>query len=82
MSPASQEVAEVGQEVTEATPLSAAQPAAEVILGQPRLSPSVATSPTAKKIIELLSEIGSNQMLDENFHPWFWDHSSGKLQTV
>ena len=36
----------------------------------------------AEKILSLLSEIGSNQMLHDNFHPWFWDSSQGKLMTV
>ncbi len=37
---------------------------------------------TADKIMALLSEIGSNQMLQEEFHPWFWEHNPGKLMTV
>ena len=36
----------------------------------------------AQKILSLLSEIGSNQMLHDDFHPWFWDASQGKLMTV
>ena len=37
---------------------------------------------TAGQILALLSEIGSNQMLKDEFHPWFWDPSSGRLMTV
>ncbi len=37
---------------------------------------------TADKILELLSEIGSHQMLHDDFHPWFWEPNAGKLMTV
>lgn len=42
----------------------------------------------AGRILALISEIGTNEMLSseqkkgQDFHPWFWDHSSGKLVTV
>jgi len=41
----------------------------------------------AQKILTLLSEIGSNEMLNhessmDQFHPWFWEPAQGKLMTV
>ena len=41
-------------------------------------------SETAGKIMSLLSEIGSNEVLTstEHFQPWFWEPSHGKLMTV
>jgi len=41
-------------------------------------------SEAAGKIMSLLSEIGSNEMLTslEQFEPWFWEPSHGKLMTV
>lgn len=44
-------------------------------------------SDAAGQIMNLLTEIGSNEMLqnpkyDEKFQPWFWEPSSGKLMTV
>jgi hypothetical protein len=41
-------------------------------------------SEAAGKIMTLLSEIGSNEMLTslEQFEPWFWEPSHGKLMTV
>ena len=39
-------------------------------------------NPEAEKILALLSEIGSNQMLTQEFHPWFWEPSLGELMTV
>ena len=41
-------------------------------------------SEAAGKIMTLLSEIGSNEMLTslEQFEPWFWEPSQGKLMTV
>ena len=41
-------------------------------------------SEAAGKIMSLLSEIGSNEMLAsvEHFQPWFWEPSHGKLMTV
>lgn len=50
-------------------------------LNQPS-PPLLLKNQTAEKIISLLSEIGSNQMLHDDFHPWFWEHSQGKLMTV
>ena len=48
-------------------------------------SPSTKISP-AGQIMSLLTEIGSNEMLqpkyDEKFQPWFWEPSSGRLMTV
>ena len=49
--------------------------------------PEELPSSPAGAIMNLLSEIGSNEMLqnplyDEKFQPWFWEHSSGKLMTV
>ena len=43
------------------------------------------SSPTkADKILALISEIGANQMLTnmEDFQPWFWEHSPGKLINI
>lgn len=40
---------------------------------------------TADKILALISEIGSNQILqkdEKNFHPWFWEHSQGQVMTI
>ena len=40
---------------------------------------------TADKILALISEIGSNQILqkdERNFHPWFWDQSHGQVITI
>ena len=40
---------------------------------------------TADKILALISEIGSNQILqkdEKNFHPWFWDQSHGQVMTI
>ena len=40
---------------------------------------------TADKILALISEIGSNQILqkdDQKFHPWFWEHSHGQVMTI
>lgn len=36
----------------------------------------------AQKILALLTEIGSNQMLSEEFHPWFWEANPAKMMTV
>ena len=41
----------------------------------------------AGQIMNLLTEIGSNEMLhnpkyDEKFQPWFWEPSSGHVMTV
>ena len=44
------------------------------------------TSQNREKILELLSEIGSDssQMVArcEGFQPWFWDNCEGKVMTV
>ena len=40
---------------------------------------------TADKILALISEIGSNQILqkdEKNFHPWFWDQAHGQVMTI
>ena len=40
---------------------------------------------TADKILALISEIGSNQILqkdEKTFHPWFWEHSAGQVMTI
>jgi len=40
---------------------------------------------TADKILALISEIGSSQILqqdDKNFHPWFWEHPHGQVMTI
>ena len=46
-------------------------------------------STKADKILELISEIGSNHILANvakadggEFHPWFWEPSQGRLMTV
>jgi hypothetical protein len=36
----------------------------------------------AQKILALISEIGSNQMLKEDFHPWFWGPNPARMMTV
>jgi len=44
---------------------------------------TVGQNDTAGRILNLISEIGSNDMLtNEQFHPWFWDSSPGKLINV
>ena len=53
----------------------------------PNNAESKSENATAGKILSLISEIGSNEALNstptkEDFHPWFWDHSPGKLMTV
>ena len=45
-------------------------------------SPPAADSAEARQILALISEIGSNQMLKEDFHPWFWGPNPAKLMTV
>ena len=45
----------------------------------------ISNQQTADKILALISEIGSNQILnkeDKNFHPWFWDPSNGPVMTI
>ena len=45
----------------------------------------ISNQQTADKILALISEIGSNQILnkeDKNFHPWFWDSSNGPVMTI
>ena len=40
---------------------------------------------TADKILALLSEIGSNQILSKDnseFQPWFWEPLQGEVMTV
>ena len=40
---------------------------------------------TADKILALISEIGSNQILqndDKNFHPWFWEQTGSPVMTI
>ena len=40
---------------------------------------------TADKILALISEIGSNKILqkdEKNFHPWFWEHAYGQVMTI
>ena len=52
---------------------------------KPKPKPDVAVSPSkADKILALISEIGANQMLNnmEDFHPWFWEQSPGKLINI
>ena len=45
--------------------------------------PEISNDVTAGKILNLISEIGSNDMLcNDQFHPWFWEHSPGKLINV
>ncbi len=41
-------------------------------------------SDTAGQIMALLTEIGESQIIKEDleFHPWFWEHSQGKLMDV
>lgn len=49
---------------------------------------SVQDPTTAKQIMSLMSDIGSNELFYnhsshlETFQPWFWESSSGKLMTV
>ena len=45
-------------------------------------APRSADSAEARQIIALISEIGSNQMLKDDFHPWFWEPNPAKLMTV
>ena len=45
-------------------------------------SPPATDSAEARQILALISEIGSNQMLKEDFHPWFWGPNPAKLMTV
>ncbi|TRY62639.1 hypothetical protein TCAL_00468 [Tigriopus californicus] len=56
-----------------------------VINVEPKSMTTGPKSATAKKILDLLSEMENNQILDSNFHPYFfWDSSynSRQLQTV
>lgn len=47
-------------------------------------TPNSDNNNTANKILALISEIGSNQILSDegDFHPWFWEHPQGRLMTV
>ena len=47
-----------------------------------RFSPTPRNADEARQILALISEIGSNQMLKEDFHPWFWEPNPAKLMTV
>ena len=47
-----------------------------------RSSPTPRNADEARQILALISEIGSNQMLKEDFHPWFWEPNPAKLMTV
>ena len=47
-----------------------------------RSSPTPRNADQARQILALISEIGSNQMLKEDFHPWFWEPNPAKLMTV
>lgn len=82
---------EVAREATEAAatgPTSAGTTTASETASEAGSSASAsAQHPTpeaedARKILQLLSDIGASQMLSEEFHPWFWEPNPSKLMTV
>ncbi len=68
-----------GEASKPAAPMSAPD---AVVAAQSLMPAAAGNSEDARKILSLLSEIGSNQMLKEDFHPWFWGHNPARLMTV
>ena len=73
---------EAGSQSTTSVPLA---------VEEPQLLAGARTPPQqdASQILELISEIGSNQILanvarpsENDFHPWFWEPSQGRMMTV
>ena len=64
--------------------ISSQKVATEASRQQQEKTAAVTTTQTAEKILALISEIGANQMLqdDRHFNPWFWEQESGRLMTV
>jgi len=71
-----------GEAVAKTSPVKAS-PSSPAAIITPRTETATAGDPAAaRRILALLDEIGAAQMLQEDFHPWFWEHQRGKLMTV